>query len=237
VTWKVRIVGDLNDLTELQKSLTAESLRIESTENGEYYLISDAFKNCADDHEVSEAASQVISLLSGATRLALGGNRPIEQAHVVKESEDGTKTAYMQLHERVNVRDSFSVSVIDSEGNFVREINPADEVPRWVAAAMSCDAVAKFFRLYTRPLDWVGLYRIYEVIEHDMGGTDKIVSKGWATKSEIKKFKHTSNSPAAAGDDARHGKESSQAPKAPMPLHEARNLVERLSGLWLKSKV
>ncbi len=143
MTWKVRIVGDLNDLTELQKSLTAESLKIESTECGEYYLLSDAFQKCTDEREVSEAASQKISLLSGATRLALGGNRPIEQAHVVKESEDGTKTAYMQVHESVQDRDSLTVSVIDSEGNMVREIKPADEVPQRVGAGMGWGADAK----------------------------------------------------------------------------------------------
>jgi hypothetical protein len=237
LTWKVRIIGDKNDLAELQKSFANGPINIDSSKNDEYYLISDAFQECTNDHQVSELASKQIALLSGASRLALGGNTPIRPAGVVKENENGTKIVFMHIEETLNVRDSLNLSVTDTDGNVIREIKPADEIPRWIALGMSCDAVAKVFRLYTQPLDWVGLYRIYEVIEHDMKGVgDAIVLKGWAKKTEINRFKHTSNSPGAVGDNARHGKEDSQPPKKPMPLHEARNLVERLTGLWLKSK-
>src|SRR5699024_4338714 len=117
-----------------------------------------------------------------------------------------------------------------------QEIKPADDVPAWVELGINDEAVAKVLRLLTNSLDWVGLYRIYEVIESDIGGLDALVSTGWATKARVKLFKHTSNSPGAIGDDARHGKESSQPPSQPMHLHEARNLVESLINPWLKSK-
>lgn len=236
VTWKVRLVGDPHDLNELQQSFSEDLIFIESGPNNEYYLVADSFQGCADENEVFEAASQLIALISGASRLALGGNIPITQSETVKVNENGTESAFMHIHDTIHVRDSFHISVTDDEGNVVQEIKPADDVPTWVALGMNNEAVAKVFRLLTQPLDWVGLYRIYEVIESDMGGLDSLVAMGWAAKSRVKLFKHTSNSPGAIGDDARHGKESSQPPPQPMHLHEARNLIESLINPWLKSK-
>ena len=236
MTWKVRIIGDPRDLAELQQSFSSGPISIESTDNNEYYLISDNFQECANDSEVSEKASKLIAIISGASRIALGGNIPITQSEIVKVKEDGTESVFMHFHDTLHVRDSFHLSIIDDAGNVIEEIKPADEVPSWVELGMRDDSVAKVFRLYSQELDWVGLYRIYEVIENDTGGLDALVSKGWARKASIKLFKHTSNSPGAIGDDARHGKESSQPPQKPMFLHEARNLVESLISQWLKSK-
>lgn len=235
MTWKVRIIGDPRDLAELQQSFSTDGISITEDKN-EYHLISDSFQNCGNDSEVSEIASNLISLISGASRLALGGNIPISQSEVVKVKEDGSEMVFMSFQDTISVRDSFHLSILDEEGNVVDELKPADDVPNWVNLGIHYQLVAKVLRLYSQPLDWVGLYRIYEVIESDSGGVDNIVSNDWATKRIIKVFKHTANSPGAVGDEARHGKESSQPPQTPMQLHEARNLIENLINKWLKSK-
>jgi len=237
VTWKVRIISDQYDLAELKQSFSTGIISIEETENHEFYLISDSFQECTDDAQVTKIASNLIALIGGASRLALGGNIPLRQAETVKIKEDGTSLVFMHLQDTLHVRASLHLSVIDDEGNIVEEIKPADEVPNWVDLGMKYDSVAKVLRLYTQPLDWVSLYRIYEVIESDTGGLDTLASTGWATKPRIRLFKHTANSPGAIGDDARHGKESSQPPPQPMHLHEARNLVESLISPWLKNKL
>ena len=87
----------------------------------------------------------------------------------------------------------------------------------------------------TTTLDWVDLYRIYEVIESDMGRS-VILAKRWATNADIKLFKHTANSVAATGDQARHGKETSTPPVKPLTLSEARALVDTLLRAWLAHK-
>jgi hypothetical protein len=78
----------------------------------------------------------------------------------------------------------------------------------------------------TQEHSWGSLYCLYEVIEEDVGSIDKIANEGWATKTSIKRFKHTANSPSAIGDAARHGKESTTPPARPMELGEARALIE-----------
>lgn len=236
VTWKVRITGDSHDLHELQQSFAGSSISIESGRNHEHYLLADSFQECTNENEVKKAASKLIALIGGASRLALGGNIPITQSETVKVNANGSESIFMDYQDTAHARDAFHISAIDGEGNVIEEIKPADDVPTWVSLGMDDEAVAKALRLLAEPLDWVALYRIYEVIESDMGGLDALVSRGWATKARVKLFKHTSNSPGAVGDNARHGKESSQPPSQPMRLHEARNLVESLINLWLKGK-
>lgn len=85
-------------------------------------------------------------------------------------------------------------------------------------------------------LDWVNLYRIFEIVACDSGGLDAINANAWATKASMKLFKHTANSPGALGLDARHGTETTQPPKQPMTISEARALVNSIVHAWLRSK-
>jgi hypothetical protein len=60
-----------------------------------------------------------------------------------------------------------------------REVHrPADLAPVWLAKAAKNPAVAKALRLHQRrPLDWVGLYRLLEVI-YGSAPAPAIVSRG-----------------------------------------------------------
>src|SRR6266849_8946952 len=82
---------------------------------------------------------------------------------------------------------------------------------------------------------WVELYRLYEVIESDIG-RPVIVANGWVSDRDIGRFKHTANSVEAAGDEARHGKEETDPPARPLSLAEARTLIDRLLSGWLAFK-
>src|SRR5208282_6883640 len=91
---------------------------------------------------------------------------------------------------------------------------------------------------------WVGLYRIFEVVESDLGGgaagRKAIVANKWATDGKIKRFRFTANSFAELGKDARHGDETATHPPSPapasMPQPEAQALVEAILNGWIKSK-
>jgi len=235
MTWKVRIIGNQHDLAELERSLSDGGISVAKGEDG-FYLDYEPFATCQTVEEVLQLSSKVLAILNGATRLALGGNSIIAESGILQEHEDGTSKFYMHVSDTINVQDSFSLKVMDSDGNVIKEIYPADEVPVWVSLGLKDDAVEKVFRLFGLQHDWVGLYRIYEIIEHDAGGIDAIASNDWGTKSSLKLFKRTANSPGAIGDDARHGKETTTAPPKPMLLSEARALIETLVHHWLRAK-
>ena len=81
---------------------------------------------------------------------------------------------------------------------------------------------------------WVNLYRIYEMIEDDMKG--KIVQNEWATRSLLERLSRTANHPDSIGDEARHGRQKQDPPKNPMPLSEAKALIETIMHNWLQWK-
>lgn len=234
--WKVRIIGDEHELSELSRSLCDANLSLIKNEHGQYDLTYTQFDDCNTDKEVIEVSKRVLSILNGAAKLALGGNLDLTMSEVLEEHTDGTNTFYMHLSDTFYIRDSFTLSIIDSDRNVIEERKPADQVPVWVMGGLKDETVGKIFRLFSQKHDWVGLYRIFEVIENDTGGINEIANLGWSSKGQLKSFKHTANSPNAVGDEARHGKEATEPPKNPMLLSEARALIETLVHHWLRRK-
>ncbi|MDZ7694391.1 MAG: hypothetical protein U5K69_25255 [Balneolaceae bacterium] len=81
------------------------------------------------------------------------------------------------------------------------------------------------------------LYRIYEVIEEDIGSKEKIDDLGLASKTRIKLFKRTANSSQVLGSKARHGHRKHEPPKNPMSLEEAEALIKKLIIQWVNHKM
>jgi hypothetical protein len=234
--WEIQISGDTRDLKELSKSLVNDELRI-IERDGQFYLESTRFEGLSRSEEVRSVASEMLPILTGATRLALGGRVPLGLGGIARLREDGTREIFLLVSDMIHVTGVVTVEIQGSNGT-VHVVNPADKVPDWVNLGLADPKVAKALRLLgTEEHDWVSLYRLYEVIEDDVGGMQEIVEKGWATKSYIRRFKHTANSPAAVGDASRHGKESTAVSPNPMDLGEARSLVEIILHNWLRSKL
>ena len=180
--------------------------------------------------------NEIIEWLNGASKLTLNSRKPISISSIEKVHDDGKKEIFVSVTDTINIRDSFSISITDKDEK-TTEIHMADPISDWIAIANNDNNAAKVLRLVgAKQLDWVGLYRIFEVIENDVGKIDHIVDNGWATKASIKRFKHTANSPASIGDDARHGKEATSPPPKPMSLSEGKSLVENIIHNWLNSK-
>ena len=234
--WEIQIIGDTRDLRELSKSLTNDELRI-TERDGQFHLESTRFESLNTDQEVRYVVSEILPILTGAARLSLGGRTPLRMGGVARVKEDGTREMFLFVSDTIHVMDSAIVEIQKGDGT-VEVVKPADRVPSWVNLGLADSKVAKALRLIgTEKHDWASLYRLYEVIEGDIGGMDKIADRDWATKASIRRFKHTANSPAAVGDASRHGKESTVPPPNPMELGEARALVEMILHNWLHSKL
>jgi hypothetical protein len=156
---------------------------------------------------------------------------------ITRVRPDGGRDIFVAVSDMIHVRATVGLEVTRSDGT-TEVANPAGSVPGWVRLGLADPKVAKALRLLgTEEHDWVSLYRLYEVIEDDVGSLDNIVRYGWATKASIRRFKHTANSPGAVGDASRHGKESTTSPPDPMDLGEARALIEVILHNWLRSKM
>ena len=233
--WEIQLSGDAQDLKDLVNSLRGDDLRI-FERDGQYLLESSRFDDLSTSEAVRSLASDVLAVLSGAVRLSLGGRTPLTVANVAMVGPDGRRQVFILVSDTFYLRATAEVVIMGDNGA-VEVHRPADEVPDWVRLALADHKVAKAMRLFgSREHDWVSLYRLYEVIEEDVGGINSIARHGWATRSSIRRFKHTANSPSATGDVSRHGREPADPPRDLMALSEARALVEVLLHNWLRWK-
>jgi hypothetical protein len=215
----------------LSKSLNSPELCVIKEEN-QYYLKSTSFNQLNNADEVRSKAEEILSLINGASRSILGTRKPILLDSVIKITDDGKKQKNFFESVEVTVRSTFT-AIVDGA-----EVHQAEPIPDWIKIAQSNENVAKVLRLLSKgDYDWVNLYRIFEVIEGDVGGISQIIQEAWATEPAIKRFKHTANSVGAIGDDARHGKETTQPPKNPMTISETKSLIETILHNWLRSKM
>jgi len=232
--WLVRVIGDEYDIRELAKSLNLEDLSITKESDG-YYLSSPLFEGLTESTDVRQKAKEIMALLNGAARLEIGIRKPMEVECIVKICDDGRRQFDMILDAVGSSKASVDVVIRKADGS-TTEMHAVDRISKYFKIALNDSKVAEALNLLQHDLDWVNLYRIYEVIEEDVGNKERIVANGWATGKQIKRFKHTACSPGAAGELARHTKETTQPPKDPMTLLEAKAFIESILHNWLYSK-
>ena len=166
-------------------------------------------------------------LLQSETSLAIGS--------LVEVTASGTRNIFVELEPAVLKISGGMVSmqVIDADGS-VEERRPSDPLPTWLAKALETPEAARALRLRDdSQLSWTNLYRLFEVIVSGAGGDDVIVAEGWESRTQMRRFKHSANSVSVAGDEARHGVESTAPPTDAMSMSEARSLVDILLARWL----
>jgi hypothetical protein len=235
--WEFDVLGDQSDLRLLQKAFCSDEFNL-SEENGKFVLRSRAFEDLHDVNVVRELAAEFAASLSGASRVLLGAKQSLHIGGAALVREDGTRNYFLVVQSGTIQIRTMPVSLrVTRQDGTVEEHHPADPVRDWFDVAVKNPAVTKALRLRDNGgLDWVELYRLYEVIESDTPQSE-IVRNGWATKPDIRQFKHTANSPAVLGDLARHGKELNLPPTHPMDLSCARSLVGQILERWISSKV
>lgn len=234
--WVVQLKGDNSDLQELSESLSSVELGI-TKENDKFFLKSSNFNQLNNANEVKEKAEEFLLSICGAARVAFRMQRPLVVDAVIKVNDDGTKLTTRFLSDTMYASSSISLTITRNNGT-VEEIHQADPIPEWINIAQNDENVAKILRLMGKgAIDWVSLYRIYDVIEYDVGGISNIVSNGWTSSNQIERFKHTANSVGAIGDIARHGVETTDPPRNPMQFSEAKSLIETIIHNWLHTKV
>jgi len=234
--WEVQILGDIADLVMLSESFSGEEIGI-SQQDKQFILTSSEFNGMESATIVREKAIEIIDAISGLSRLSLSAQTNLSVGSVYNVGDDGGRGVSVFPEPAKLIFRGYPPTVIIGKSDGTQEIHkPADLIANWAPLSLTDSAVYKALRLRnTSSLDWVGLYRIYEVIEEDIGRSS-IIKAGWATEGAIKQFKHTANSVEAVGDQARHGKENTSPPKNPLDISQAHEFIDSLLKKWLNSK-
>ena len=223
-------------LAELAHVLSNDDLSL-LRGNGKYMLKSRAFESLTDVDSVRTEAQRIVVALSGISRILLGSDAKLKIGTVTDVRPDGHRHIFVQLEPAVMRLNAGRVSVQVTHPDGRIDIRrPADPAIEWLTKSLTDPLIARALRLRDAgPLSWTDLYRLYEVIENGAGGEDAIVTRGWATRVQLKRFKHSANSVSAAGDQARHGIERTTPPRDAMSQSEGRLLVDELLRRWLGS--
>lgn len=163
----------------------------------------------------------------------------LEIGSIVEVTSSGTRNIFVELEPAVLTITAGMVStkVMHADGS-IEERRPSDPAPAWLAKALDTPAAVRALRLRDKgQLSWTDLYRLFEVIVDATGGDDVVVAEGWVNRAQMRRFKHSANSVSVAGDEARHGVESTTPPGDAMSISEARSLVDILLARWLGKPV
>jgi len=232
-TWLVQLSGDKYDLEDLPAWFPTSEARVIEASDG-YYLESSLFEFVEDSSEVHRLAEGLREHILGAARLMRPDFQSLGVGAVIRQYEDGRRDAFVMGSATLTLQ-SAKLKATGTVGSG----NTTSQLPRptqWISLATRDVKVAQALRLWgTGPIDWVNLYRVFEVIEGDIGGA--IYRNKWTTHTEAVRFTRTANSVAVLGDAARHAKPNVLAPAKPMSLGEARNFVRHLLEQWIDSKL
>ena len=209
--WRVRLRGNKSDLVQLATLFRSPNLTV-VLEGDNYYLTSADFKSLKDARSVLSRGRELAREATGAAAMELGLElQPVQLAGVTRVEEGRPQTQFL-----------LPSSIVDRGKGPPLASALASGEP-WVDAA-----VRKACRFFGSGENWFNFYKAYEAIEEGVGGMNAILQKGWATKNQIRNFKHTANSEAAIGDEARHGRERSTPPPHPMSLQDAKSFIRGL---------
>jgi hypothetical protein len=234
--WQVLLTGDDHDLEELPKSFGGPDLMIEKGEDG-FTLKWRGMEDLTEVSAVRDKAHEIIGLLDGAARIVLGTRAPIGFGGVALIRPDGSKVHEVSGSATTHTGARVSSVTLRHADGTEEVLHLADPVAEWVRIGLRDKVAADVLHLVAlKPLDWVNLYRILEIIGQDVGGRHGISGYRWTTKAALDRFRHTANSRTAIGDEARHGKEHTQPPSDPMALAEARSLIETVLHNWMRTK-
>lgn len=236
----VRLLNPEAEAAAIAKALTKTSIKV-GIEAGQITLLTDTFvqgnleaTNYPFIREIWLRVHELIAIINGAGLVEGGVISRLNLLYVDYENSEGKRAVMPNVGDSDIVLPALRTSIPDPSP--------------FVALALNDRAVAKTLRLFVPDSDWVNLYRIFEIIRHDIP-IARMEAAGWATKKEIRAFTLSANDPAITGDFARHGKllpgvekPGRQSPPKPaqpntLSLAMARHLVGRLLRAWLNHKV
>lgn len=240
--WQVQLEGDSRELEFLANIFATGTRKVlRDSQTPGYLYESDSFHSCATSEEVEQIAEEELAVFSGILKLERGARDSLRYGAVYRPHPDGGRDIFVRIRESIQVRadiGAVTAVVTDAEGNLITRPAPPPRSAVLLQLAASDAMVAKVLRLLsaTDVMSWVGLYRLHEVIEADLGGQHKLEKQGWGSADDLRRFKHSANSVQVGGDKSRHGKEPQQPPKNPMKLAEAEAYVKYIVQAWFASK-
>lgn len=230
--WTAVLRGDNFDLQTLAEMFRDGDPLVTVEDDATFVLHSTAFDGMESAQEVQPAAAALLTQLNGAARASDASHRPVELAGHFRRGE---AVHAVVLADTITVRSRVGAVVVRADGD--PQPPPPPRARTWAALASTDPAVSDALRLLgSVELDYVALYKLFEIVRDDSGRSTGIVGKGWAAREDISAFTGAANRPDVSGDDARHARMPGDPPKRSFTIDESRSFVLTLVQRWLSDK-
>lgn len=234
--WRVKLQGEIDDLRDLSQLLTGAELNIVENDDA-FYLNSAAFEPITEASDMRVQVQRHLDSINGAAKLQFGSFAPVGIGGIARVDEHGKVTHYLFAEGVLFSRGRMGVAnltVTTASGEVLPP--PPTFIEAATAAANQHEVVADALRFFLDS-NWVNLFKVYELIEEDLGGSKAIVTRFQGiTSAQIDRFTGSANNRNASGDGARHGHKKWPSPKKPMSLQEAESFIRGLLDQWIRSK-
>jgi hypothetical protein len=231
--WKAWLDGHAFDLATLSELFRQGDPLVAQDPSDDYYLESSAFQDANGQLDL-KSVDALVKRINGIGRAADQGFRPV---HLMGRytAPDGTSAVFVSAAMEGRSKLTATATVLASG---VPVPQPPPKGPRYVKLAGQDPDVADVLRVLGQPgaLDWYDIYKVWEIIEHAVGGWPQVVDRGWVAKVDIDRLTASANHPGISGDDARHARmPGTPGPNRTMTINSADSLVRRLVTTWIES--
>jgi hypothetical protein len=208
----VRLVGRERDLRFLASGVR-EPWRI-TEEGDEFYLRSSGFEGLNEAGEVKRLADEFLDWANLHSLLRFEGYQGVHTGEIVSLNPDGSRHVTIAMAVG-HVKAGATVSGVGvSIGSPIRAQPP--DLTGDMSLLKQRPRLVEALRYVREEPGWFGYWKGIEALGEDIGGQDKIVWHGWATKGEWDRFYHTVHY---------HRHHRKPAPPSPMSEHEAKSFL------------
>lgn len=206
-----------------------EEPRLTARRTSGYFMLSSEFTSISTATDVQARAKEMLPLLNAIIKLKLGvDTTPIEIDDVFRPDTEGRM-----------IREIASVVAIAYRYPSISQLQNAHAqsptfIEIWRAERMYPE-VEEAMLHFANQRNWFNLYKVYEVIEHDVG---KNTINKWM-QGQADDFTYSANNARVSGLNARHFSakfQKTSVKRTPMSLQQAIEFISSLLLQWLQTK-
>lgn len=240
--WNVEISGNRDKLELLALVLNTPELEIVRVHN-RFSLRSTRFSPRARVRHIDEQALEIVKVLNGAAKLALGGSPEIKLTGLSRIRENGFDEHYAPSLAGQELSDFVWSQVYKRKRPSADRSEPAHPIPNWLLLGLGDDAVRTVFEILgTGPLGWQDIDILMSIVETDLQGESlpEQISCLYDARRQLARRRDAAAAVPETGSEARdRGEQSAEDPPeaSAFYLSEARLIVNLLLHRWLARKI
>ncbi|MFE3269738.1 hypothetical protein [Streptomyces sp. NPDC059215] len=237
---KARLDGHAFDLDTLCELFAAGDPQVNKESDGLYYLASCELDGLIDDAgPLVETASLLLRRVVGVARALDSSFRPVTLTSQFTDDSGGGKRHHVVAAATMEIRARMSATgVVTAADQSPPPPPPPPQGPMYMELIKAHADVAEVLDILGRPsvsMTWVDLYKVYEIVRHNVGSDKALKGKGWVPDSDISAFTGSANRPDVSGSEARHARLPGAFPKRTMTLAEGEAFIRTLVVAWWDS--